>query len=173
MNFAETLEELDDFFRERGVRFAIIGGLALQSYGLSRSTFDVDVVAPRAVQQALIDFLESRGYETLHVSEGYSNHVRKAPPSRLDFVFVDPATEEKLFARCQRAFHLAGRSYEVPHPEHLIAMKVLAMKNDSSRRHQELADIAFLMSLPGVDRQTVREYFEKHQLLGDFDELRP
>jgi len=50
-------------------------------------------------------------------------------------------------------------------------MKIQAMKNDAGRRHQELADIRFLMSLPGVDRGEIRSYFESSRLGELLDEL--
>ena len=59
----------------------------------------------------------------------------------------------------------------VPRPEHLIAMKVVAMKNDPTRAYQDMADIRFLLSLPGVDRQEVRAQFTKHGLLERYLEL--
>jgi hypothetical protein len=59
----------------------------------------------------------------------------------------------------------------VPKPEHLAAMKVHAIKNDPARRHQELADIRFLMSLPGVDRGEIRRYFESSGLGELYDDL--
>jgi len=55
--------------------------------------------------------------------------------------------------------------YAVPATEHLAAMKVLAMKNDPRREPQELADIPFLLTRPDVDRERVREYFQRHGLL--------
>ncbi|HTO88978.1 MAG TPA: hypothetical protein VMR54_15770 [Thermoanaerobaculia bacterium] len=51
-------------------------------------------------------------------------------------------------------------------------MKVQAMKNDPDRRLQDLADVGFLMSVPGVNEDEVRGYFERAGLLKDFDELR-
>ncbi len=51
-------------------------------------------------------------------------------------------------------------------------MKVLAMKNDSTRRFQELADIQFLLGLPSVDIELVKTHFERYGLVKDFDELR-
>jgi hypothetical protein len=50
-------------------------------------------------------------------------------------------------------------------------MKVLAIKNDPTRALQDLADIRFLLTLPGVDRQEVRSYFARHGLETRFDEL--
>jgi hypothetical protein len=59
----------------------------------------------------------------------------------------------------------------VPKPEHLAAMKVHAMSNDPSRVFQDMADIQFLMKLPGVDREEIRRYFEDAGQLERFHEL--
>ena len=50
-------------------------------------------------------------------------------------------------------------------------MKVHAMKNDPTRTFQEMADIQFLMKLPGVDRDQIREYFEESGQAERFHEL--
>jgi hypothetical protein len=59
----------------------------------------------------------------------------------------------------------------VPRPEHVIAMKVFAIKNDPSRKFREMEDIRFLASRPGVDRSQIQSYFTKHGLAGLYDEL--
>ena len=111
------------------------------------------------------------GFETLHRSEGYSNHLHQDPAlGRLDVVYVDGDTAGKIFAEARPA-SLAGTAVAVPKPEHLVAMKVHAMKNDPSRILQEMADIQFLMKLPGVDRQEIRGYFERAGQLERFDEI--
>ena len=51
-------------------------------------------------------------------------------------------------------------------------MKVQAIRDDPSRRFKDLADIQFLLGLPGVDEAEIRRYFELHHLLGSFDELK-
>jgi len=67
---------------------------------------------------------------------------------------------------------ISGRTIRVPKPEHLAAMKVLAMKNDPSRTFQEMADLQFVLGLPGVDVAETRKHFERHGVLERFDELR-
>ncbi len=47
-------------------------------------------------------------------------------------------------------------------PEHVVALKVFAMKNDPDRALRDMADIKELLSLPGIDLQEVRKYFEKY-----------
>ena len=98
--------------------------------------------------------------KTLHRSSGYSNHLHADPAlGRIDVVYVDDDTRGKIFAEA-RAASLAGMSLVVPKPEHLAAMKIHAMKNDPSRVSKEMADIQFLIGLPGVNRDQVRKYFE-------------
>jgi hypothetical protein len=50
-------------------------------------------------------------------------------------------------------------------PEHLAMMKGLAMKNRPPRALIDGADVAFLMTLPDIDRKAVRDYFAKHGML--------
>ena len=90
---------------------------------------------------------------------------------RVDFVYVRGATRQRIFAAATEKEGPGGVPVLVPRPEHLAAMKVLAMKSDPQRRHQELADIARLLALPGVDRDEVRGYFERHELSEAWDEL--
>lgn len=45
------------------------------------------------------------------------------------------------------------------------------MKNDPARTFQDLADIRFLLTLPGTDRVEIRGYFERHGLKERFDDL--
>jgi hypothetical protein len=116
--------------------------------------------------------MESLGFETLYRSAGYSNHLHNnASIGRVDFVYIKGETSEKLFSAATRVPGPGGLMVPVPKPEHLVAMKVLAMKNDPGRTFQDLADIRILLMLPGVDREEIRHYFEQHGLRERFDDL--
>ena len=171
MEIAAVVGDVSGFFDREGIPFAIVGALALHTYGYSRATNDVDLLVGRDAQDRLVEFLEKRGFETLHRSDGYSNHLHANPDlGRLDVIYVDEDTRGKMFAEARPA-SLAGMSVVVPKPEHLAAMKIHAMKNDPSRAFQEMADIQFLMRLPGVDRGQIREYFERSGQVERFHEL--
>jgi hypothetical protein len=173
MDFGRILVTIGAFFEREGLRYAVIGGFALHAYGLSRATFDLDFVAQTEAQPKLLAFLESLGYEALHVSTGYSNHLhRDRPMGRLDFVYVGGETSRLLFDACRTMLRLAGQAFPVPRPEHLAAMKVQVMKNDPTRTLQELADIQFLLRVPGVDEPEVRGYFERAGLLEKYHDLK-
>ena len=81
--------------------------------------------------RTFMDFMESKGFETLHRSQGYSNHRHLDPDvGRVDLVYVGGKTAARLFADTSHHETSSGLSIPVPRPEHLIAMKVLAMKNE-------------------------------------------
>ncbi len=172
MDFERVLGIVESFFARQKFSYAVIGAFGLHAYGLTRATSDMDFVTQTEAQPTLIPFLVSEGYENLYVSAGYSNHLHPDPLlGRVDFVYVAGETGRRLFEGC-REFPLQNRMIRVPRPEHLAAMKVQAMKNDPSRSLQEMADILFLLGLPGIDEEEVRAYFERAGLKEKYDEIK-
>lgn len=172
VDFAAVLASLRAFLEERAWRNALVGGLAMAAYGLPRTTLDLDLVVDGAGQADLVGYLESLGYETLHRSSGYSNHVHpEARMGSVDLVYIWGQTADKVFAATRRVPGPGGGEVLVPSPEHLAAMKVLAMKNDPTRTYQELDDIRHLISEAGANRRAVREQFARHGLEERYREL--
>ena len=172
MNFRKVLKILLDFFNSNNVRFAVIGAFGLSAYGLSRMTQDMDFVMEKASQSTILSYLESLGYKTLYVSTGYSNHLHtEQDMGRLDFVYVDGETAETIFSNAENKLFDVDIILPVPKPEHIAAMKIFAMKNDASREYQEMADLQFLLSLPDVDRDKIKGYFEHYGLLEKYEEI--
>jgi len=149
-----------------------VGALGLHAYGHDRATFDLDLATDAAAQQPLVSFLEGLGYETVHVSPGYSNHAHADGDwGNVDIVYVDGETAARLFPRCERRLELGERVVPVPRAEHLAAMKVQAMRNDPSRLLQDLADVRYLLEQPGTDRNEIRGYFDRAGMLEWYDRL--
>jgi len=173
LDFARVLDMVAQFLDVGGFRYGVVGSFGLHAYGIDRATADVDLVVDEQAQRPLVARLESLGYETLQVSAGYSNHVHPLPAmGRLDFIYLDAPTADLLFAAGTRLVLPGVRAVAVPRPEHLAALKVLAMKNDPSRTLREMADIQALLELPGVDENEIRGYFEQHGLRERFDDIR-
>lgn len=172
MDLARVVERIAAFLEGERVSFAVVGALGLHAYGVSRATLDLDLVTEARAQDAVVRFLESLGYETLHRSRGFSNHLHPDGEwGRIDLIYVDEGTATALFPACATRLEIAGRSLPVPKPEHLIAMKVQAIKNDPRRTLRDLADVQALLRLPSIDRSEVRSYFERAGLLDRYDEL--
>lgn len=172
MDFAGVLDRVDAFLTERGWRFALAGGVALAVYGNPRLTLDLDIVTEGGAQEALVAWMESSGYATLYRSSGFSNHLHASREwGRVDFIYVRDETAAKLFAGVSVVPGPAGRPVPVPRKEHLIAMKVQAMKNDPARTLQEMSDVGYLLTLEGTNRDEAKEYFVKAGLLERWEEL--
>jgi hypothetical protein len=172
VDFARELDVVEGFLAMGRFRVAVIGGVALTAYGHPRMTLDLDVVTEAAAQETVIAFMESQGFVTLHRSPGYSNHRHPdRNRGRVDFMYVRGTTADTLFASAKELPGPGGRSILVPKPEHLIAMKVQAMKDAPERTWQDLVDIAYLFRLDGVNRDEVRQYFESAGLVEKWHEL--
>lgn len=172
MDFGGVLRRIATFLDARGEPWAVVGGVGLAALGLARTTLDLDLAVGESAQPELVSFLEALGYRTLYRSSGFSNHEHaESSLGRVDFLYLDPATARQLFDAAQELDGPGGLRVRVPSPEHLAAMKVAAMQSDPERAFQEMADIRFLLRLPGVNREQVRRYFVQHDLEERFREL--
>ncbi len=172
MNFKAVVSAIIPFFQAENCRFALAGAFALHAYGLSRATGDIDFLLDSACREKVVRYLEDLGYETIYKSEGYSNHVHSiSSMGRVDFIYVDGETAKSLFSEMGPSLKIDQWSIPVPSAEHLIALKVFAMKSDPSRTFQEMADIQFLINLPDTDRNRVKQYFEQYGLLERYYEI--
>lgn len=171
MQFREVLESVSDFLEQAKLRHALAGGVALACYGSPRATADIDMLVEEAARAPGISFLESLGYETLGVYEGFSNHLHQlAGMGRVDLIYLDEPTATTIFSQSRRmTFH--SRSILVPRPEHLVAMKVTALRDNPARYYKDMLDLEFLLRLPGIDDAKVRYYFERSGLEAQHEEL--
>lgn len=172
MDVPRVLELVRPFFESRAEPYALVGGLALLAYGAPRATFDVDLLAPRRTRDELVPFLEGRGFTSMSVQPGFSNHQHADTAlGRVDVIYVSGTTADAVFAGCVRRPISATLAAPVPRPEHLVAMKAQAFAKDQTR-YSDLADLQFLLSLPGLDSVETRGYFESAGLADYFDRLR-
>ena len=173
MDFGRAFSTVSAFLEGEGFPVAVVGGLGLHAFGVTRATQDLDLVTDADARAKTVAFLESLGYETLYASDGYSNHLHTdAALGRVDMVYVGGETLRQLFEGSRELLPLGGRLARVPSAEHLIAMKVQAIKNDRSRSLQDLADVRSLLLAADVDRGKVEGYFRQAGLEDNWNELR-
>lgn len=142
----------------------------MAAYGFPLPTLDLDFVTRAEVQPALVGFLEAEGFSTLYRSQGFSNHAHPQW-GRVDFVYVRGATADKLFARVAARPGPRGQMVPTVAPEHLVAMKLAALRSDPSRWQEVRLALAFLLQLPGLDLEEVQTYFQHFGFPGLFHEL--
>jgi hypothetical protein len=172
LNFKTIFKDILRFFEKASIPHALIGAFALKAYGYVRATGDIDFIVDAAAQEKIIPYLESLGYETLYLSAGFSNHLHPvAGLGRIDFVYVTGETSTKFFQEARLIPVFGDQRCPVAAPEHLAALKIYAMKNNPERTFREMADLAFLISLPGIDMEAIKACFQKYDQMDKFDEL--
>lgn len=147
----EQFKIVTTFFEKESIEYAVIGALALHAYGYTRATKDIDFITRYSNQTKIIEYLESLGFETLHFSEGYSNHLLSIDLTRFDFVYVDEKTAGNIFKNIIRKKFNDRLTLPVVCPEHLIALKLFSLKNDPDRKYRELADLKELINRVAIN----------------------
>lgn len=172
MDAQRVLALVRPFFEERQEPYALVGGMALLAYGAPRATFDLDLLAHRRTRDELVSFLEARGFTTLSLQPGFSNHQHAEPAlGRVDVIYADGTTADAVFAGCSRRAITPAIEAPVPRAEHLVAMKTQSFAHDQSR-YSDLADLQFLLAIPGLDLAEAKGYFDAAGIADYFDRLR-
>jgi predicted nucleotidyltransferase len=141
-----------------GVRFALVGGLAVSARCEPRFTRDIDLavaVASDAEAEAVVRRLMQCGYRVLaqveHESAGQLATVRLAPPGDLaatgvvvDLLFASSGLESELVESSEPLEIFDGVTLPVVRVPGLIATKVLASE---ARRPQDLVDARSLLDV--------------------------
>lgn len=172
MKFELVLQTITDLLEREEIRYTLVGGLAIHAWGRMRPTKDADFAVRLEDQERTIRIAESLGYETTYVSRAFSNHEHGDPAwGHVDFMYLAGETALRVMDASTPKEVLPGKLIPVASPEHLAMMKALAMKNFPRRALYEGEDVRTLLSVPGVDRESIRDYFGKLGLLDLYDAI--
>jgi hypothetical protein len=162
MGLRELFRSMIDFFNRERMDFAVIGAFGLQAFGYVRATRDIDFLTRIEHQEKIVKYLSSLGFETLQRTDAFSNHLHPIGDARVDIMYVEGATADKMLSSAKKA--LLFGNYEVPvvSPEHLIALKLFAAHNDPQRKYREFSDIQEILRRVMVDKKVVKEYFIRY-----------
>lgn len=142
-----ALDMLLQGIASKSLRLLIIGGHALQSYGLVRQTFDLDCLVSDKSLPALRDILAQIGYREISKTDNFARFRHKSPYFiDMDVLLVDSSTFEKLY-KDSREYSDDLPGLRVPLLQHLIALKLHAIKNSPSRETRDLSDIKELLRI--------------------------
>lgn len=172
MEFLAVMEFLIRAFQREHIDFAVIGGLALQAAGITRTTCDIDVLIRREDKETVRETMLRRGYELLHESEDViSFYGQRAELGRVDCLLAHRKYAVAMLGRAEEQEVFGGKfKIKVVRIEDQIGLKVQSSSNDPQRVYQDMADIESLMKirLHRLDLDVVREYF---RIFGREEEL--
>jgi hypothetical protein len=126
---------LRDDARRLELPFLVGGGHAVNSYGVGRTTFDVDLIIPESAAQSWREYWEGRGYECYFADANYFrlSHESLFP---VDLLFMGAETFRKLSEGSEQR-QISGSLLPVPGALSLLAMKLHAMHNEKRLKLQK------------------------------------
>ncbi|MGO8764472.1 MAG: hypothetical protein ACLQSR_04960 [Limisphaerales bacterium] len=162
MNFFETIAAESS---KTDLQFLVIGGLAVNLYGYSRDTADLDLLICSTHKDQWLGIFSRLQYSVFADAGSFiqlSSPTQTAWP--VDLMLVREKTFEPMFA-ASRVVDLYGSSARIPTIEHLLALKLHALKNTHLQRFlKDFMDVENLIRINKLDikSEKIRQLFEKY-----------
>jgi hypothetical protein len=148
-----------------GLRFLVIGAHAVIEHGFQRGTEDADVLVCKDDRARWLEAAADLGYRLRHDGDTFLQFEPQVPLQwNLDLMLVPAATFERLLAAAKPA-QLEGAAVLVPSLEHLLALKIHALKHGKGLRVlKDTTDIVQLLTANRIDPRSswLQSLFDKH-----------
>lgn len=142
----KLLDQLNTRALQHDIRYLIIGGHAINAYGFSRNTGDLDLLVRKADRDYWVQTILAYGYQANQQHEvfcRFSSVVQINWP--VDLMLVEDAVFEQLWAE-SREEQFDQVKVRIPHIKHMIALKLHALKQRQEHREdKDLMDIKSLL----------------------------
>jgi hypothetical protein len=152
MRYSTVFDLVSSVCSKLRIPFVLIGGFAVNYYKVTRQTADVDFLITKGDFDQIAAVLEKEGLKQDYTQEVFARFKAEKPYFMdLDFMFVDKETLDKIIKEAKVAT-IAGQKFMVPCLNHLIALKLHAIKyNPKIREYKDLADIIELIKANKID----------------------
>ena len=146
MNFETIVPKIVAEFAAAGIRYALIGGLAMAMRGVQRATLDVDFILLLEDLGNAHERLLALGYHRAFHSENVSHYLADDPAlGRVDLLHAFRSPSLGMLERAEMLEIVSGLCLPVVHVEDLIGLKIQAAVNDPSRHRRDWNDIHLLV----------------------------
>lgn len=166
--------EIYDDLTEHGIRLMLVGGHAMQAYGIVRQTLDIDWMAKDEDVPKIREVMKNNGCVLLAETENFLRyHNPETGVMDIDVLIVDPETFKILY-NSGSTFDTTFGKWRIPSPAHFIALKLHAIKNDSKREIRDIADIVYVLRKKGseISTENLRQLCDKYGPEGIYEKIR-
>lgn len=138
-----------------GVDAVMIGGHAVNHYGVFRTTQDIDFMITAADEDTVRRIMQEAGFSNVAVHESVIFFNQPGSPLRVDFLKVDRETMSNLLAGTKEIEYLGVHRVKVPQLRDLLAMKLFALSHGGAgREDKDFSDIVRLVIENNFDVST-------------------
>lgn len=170
----EILKTISSRAEAKSLRFLLIGGHAVNVYGLSRQTGDIDLLVSKTDRSGWNELVQSLGYTSFQMTEQFARfkpgEIAAWP---IDLMFVDDMTFEKMYGDSQEISDPLV-SFRVVSVRHLIRLKIHALKSDLPHRFpKDYNDLIGLLRTQkhGFTSEDLREICERYASIELFEKI--
>ena len=141
--------------QKENVPSLLIGGFAVNYHGIMRQTQDVDFLMMEKDYDKIRPFLEKSGcHEVVRNNLFARLENRETLPSELDIMFVVQETLKGMLDEAEIT-EIKGKKFKVASLDHLLALKLHAMKQNIRRRgFRDLTDVLDLAERNQIDTKS-------------------
>lgn len=142
----KTLGVIIENLKHAEIPVAVIGALALGSYGLPRFTADIDLLTAGRFWGRVEPVMNRLGYTCFQKTESFAQFDSEMGIyGRADFMFVETGEGEALLGRRHDIRNELSGVTPVIQPTDYLILKMMAVANNPDRALQDEADIALLI----------------------------
>ncbi|MFC1643512.1 nucleotidyltransferase [Chlamydiota bacterium] len=154
-NYKNIFDLVYDEFEKANIAYVLVGGFSLGAYGVMRQTMDVDFIINEKDLSCAKKILEKTGYKEYMTHDIFSRFTHdNVEMMDVDLLLIEEITLNKILEKCKNIL-ISNKEIPVPCLNHLIALKLHAIKNNEKDRiMKDLPDIVSLIRENKIDVKT-------------------
>lgn len=145
------MKQIHEALSKEEIPFLLVGGFAVNYYGYTRNTIDIDFMTPDENVAQLKSVMQLLGFSNVSEHENVIFFNKPATPFRIDFLIAEKDTMNRLMEKALPV-DFQDIQIQVVALKDLLAMKLFAMMHGSVvRKDKDLLDVAYLTVLNELD----------------------
>ncbi len=166
MDFHLVTSTLLREFQTQHINYAVIGGFALGSWGVTRATIDMDLLLLVDDATRAEKILTAQSYRCIHKTENVAQYVSDSVPyGSIDILYAFREVYRHLLERSVEVNVVEGVAIRSLVSEDIIGLKLQALVNEPAREPRDLWDMEALLLArkrggEQVEWEMLSEYFD-------------
>lgn len=170
--YTQLLHYICNWFNQSHVPYMVTGSVALNTYALPRSTFDIDIVieVPLSKIDAFLQLFQKGFYineeiaksELLHKGIGMFNIIDHQSGYKVDFIIKQHSLYEMVKFNNRKTVIFEQVPISVCSPEDLVISKLQWIQELQSER--QMNDIKALLQYPNLNKYYILQWIQELQL---------